>query len=145
MRKNLLAQFLPSSVFPRPLSDQGHYEFVLLPTHLLQSHRLLLLLHLPLPGRPGHANRRCLRLLLHLKHAGAELSLMLPPLHEFLRFHLPPQFFHLLPLLMLRHPASLLRALNESGAKRPCPLTPRQPPGTLSSPTSTTIVRFVRV
>ena len=84
MRKNLLAQLLPSSVFPRPLSDQGHYEFVLLPTHLLQSHRLLLLLHLPLPGRPGHANRRCLRLLLRLKRAGVEQSLLLPPPNNFL-------------------------------------------------------------
>ena len=105
-------QILLSSMVPRPLSDQDHLEFVSLPTHLLQLHRLLLLLHLPLPGRPGHANKRCLRLLHRPKHAGANLSLMLPPPQKFLRFHLPPQFFHLFPLLLLRRPAPLpIRAL----------------------------------
>ena len=120
MRKSLLVQFLLSSLVPRPLSVQDHFEFVLLPTHLLQSHRLLLLLHLPLPGRTGHASKRYLRLLRRLRHVGAAQSLMLPPPHKFLRFHLPPQLFHLLPLLLPRRPAPLpLRALNESDAKPP--------------------------
>ena len=131
-------------MLPRPLSYQGHFEFVLLLTHLLQSHRLLLLLHLPLPGRPGHASKRYLRLLHRLSHAGAAQSLMLPPPNKFPRFHL--QFFHPLPLLQPRRMVPLpLHGLSESADKRPCLLTPRQQSGTLSSPTSTTTTKFVRV
>ena len=83
-------------------------------TRLLRMCRLLLLLHLPLPGRLGHANKRCLRLLPRQKRAGAEQSLMLSPPHKFLRFHLPPKFIHLLPLLFRRLALLPLRAPSAS-------------------------------
>ena len=146
LRKHLLPQFLPSSVPHRLLSGQGHSVFALHPTSPLQMCRLLLLPHLSLPGRLGHANKRCLRLLPRQKRAGAEQSLMLPPPHEFLRFHLPPQFFHLLPLLLHRRLVPLpLPGLSASAGKRRCPRTPHQQSDTPSSPTSTTTIKFVRV
>ena len=114
LRKHLLPQFLPSSVPHRLLSGQGHSVFALHPTSPLQMCRLLLLPHLSLPGRLGHANKRCLRLLPRQKRAGAEQSLMLSPPHKLLRFHLPPQFIHLLPLLFRRLALLPLRAPSAS-------------------------------
>ena len=102
LRKNLQVQFLRSSLAPRLWNGQNLFVFVSHLTRLLRMCRLLLLLHLPLPGRLGHANKRCLRHLPRPKHAGVVQSPLLPPPHEFLRFHLPPQFFHLLPLLLHR-------------------------------------------
>ena len=144
LRKHLLLQFLISSLAPRLLSGQGHSVFALHPTSPLQMCRLLLLPHLSLPGRLGHASKRCLRLLPRQKRAGDEQSLMLPPPHKFLRFHLPPQFIHLLPLLFRRLALLPLRAPSASADQRQGRLTHRLLSGTPNSPTSTTTVKFVR-
>ena len=62
LRKNLQAQFLLSSLAPRLWSGHGPFVFVSHLTRLLRMSRLLLLLHLPLLGRPEHVFKRFLRL-----------------------------------------------------------------------------------
>jgi hypothetical protein len=118
LRKNLQAQFLRSPLAPRLWNSQNLFVFV---SHLTRLCRLLLLLHLSLPGRLGHANKRCLRLLPRQKRAGAEQFLMLFPHRQFLRFHLPPASATAAPT---PGPAASLRPQRE---RRPAPMTTDTP------------------